>query len=514
MIVKLDTLGSSGILSDPHPTHLPPNAINSLVNGWCETGSVHFVGGEIKLFNLGCKPLYHTLYTPPGSTEQQFIVSDGVRVLAYNPSGVEQTLKADLDGGAVTFTTLNGILVFNSETDGPFFVNITGASIDPLPGWNATWRCRQIIAFKYYLVALGFKEGVQELPYLIRWSTSADPGAIPTSWTPAADNDAGDLLLADTPGPIVTSIGVANALWVVKTDSIYALQWVGGTFIFQSSKLTEMIGSRIPLGVCEFQSGLALLTSNDVFYFDGQNLKSLARSQIRDRLFEAIAPQWRYAQLFASSRRGMLMVGAPSSSSGTLLNELYLFNLQEGIWSHKDFYYGYGMDEGFVQAHVGAVKTWDASAGSWEEQPGIWNQNAYDPEEKQIILYRTNAQDTAWWVEVWSRSFPANQAGLAIHAQIARHGIPLVESNQVVMIRKIWVEVTGDVSEVEFYVGIQKAEESPLIKQGPWKVIPNQTNQFAPRLTGRFFYWEMKVRQPGSWRLASLMVDFMPAGER
>lgn len=519
--LKLEAIGTGGLLTDLPPTQLPPSAINLLTNGLCQDGSVRFVGGEIKLVDISIKPLYHYLYVSPGTDNNLFIVSDGVKVHAYNSDGLVKQLKSGLNGGAVTFTTLNGILVFNSETNGPFFVNIQSdgslGDTDQLPDWKTNWRCKQIIAYKYYLIALGFKEGIQELPYLIRWSNSADPGAIPSSWTPLASNDAGDVIIADTQGIIITSVLIRDALWIIKEDSIYSLQWVGGQFIFQTTKLTDMIGSRISSSVCEFQSGLALLTSDDVFYFNGQTLTSLVRGLVRDKIFSGIGDNWRNTQLMASSRRGMLLLGAPSRNSEKLLNNIYIFNINDGGWSHKDFYYGYGFNEGFVKKELIVPPAWDDITETWNQivgELGIWDPGVYDPAEKQIILYKTNANDTEWWIEVWSRAFDTNQADQAIKAVVGRSGLSLIQHDQIVMVKDIWVEVAGNVEEVEFTVGIQKAQRSQIIKQGPWKVIPNETNKFSPRITGRFFHWQMNVNSIGNWRLISLIIDFEPAGER
>lgn len=512
--LKLDVLGVGGLLTDQPPTQLPPNAINSLTNGLCKDGSIQFIGGNIALFSISIRPLFYTIYIPPGTTNNQFIVSDGFTVMSYDTEGHEKILKENLNGGNITFTVLNAILVFNSETDGPFFLNLTTDAVESLPGWDPDWRCKQIIAFKYYLVALNFKENTQEIPYLIRWSVSADPGAIPNSWTPEASNDAGDVIIADTPGTIVTSLQITNALWIIKEDSIYILQWVGGQYIFQTQKLTDMIGSRIPLGVCEFQSGLAILTNDDLFYFNGQSLQSLTKGIISNKIFKGIGDKWRYAQLFSSSRKGMLFLGAPSSSSGFLLNDIYILNTIDNGWSHKDFYCGYGFEEGFVKKTLVPTPAWDDAVTTWNTQLGIWDEGEFDPADKQMILYRANPDDTAWWIEVWNSSFKTNKDSQPIIATAGRSGIPLVLSNQIVMIKDIWVEVTGDVESVDFYVGIQKAQESPIIKQGPWKITPNVTNKFSPRLTGRFFYWEIDVKLAGTWRVHSLIVDFMPAGER
>lgn len=527
--IRLDNLGQQGLITDIHPTQLPPNIVNVLENAICEEGSIEHCGGERKLIDIAVKPKYHYVYTPPTGTETYFVISDGYKLYGYGLDGSFVDLLTGQGGnalgGAITFTTLNGILVCNSTTNGAWFVDLDIGQneliLQPLPGWGIDWRCQKIIAYKYYLIALGASiASGEQFPFYIRWSNSADPGSIPTTWDILASNDAGDNMLADTDGKIITAIQVGNALWIVKEDAIYAANWVGGQYIFQFTKLTGNIGSRLILGATEFGNGIALLGMDDIYFFDGVSIKSLVANKIKKRLFNLVGPdKWRDAQIKSCYNRSRLLVAAPRTAADDMLYDMLILNSYDQAWSHKLLYTGYGFDESFIKPLPGEPESnvqWDAKVGTWDSTlEGSWNKGTYDPYEKQLILYKANPLNTSqYWIEVWHNTLYTDSNGEPIESTVGRKGITFVTGDHVFMVKDVWIELTGSVDQAEIYLGMQSAMDGTTQFTGKFTIKPNETIKFSPRITGRFLSWFLEVKVVGNWRLSALTFDYELAGER
>ena len=137
---RIANLGEVGLNTDVAPTLLPANVVTGLNNVVPVNGSLETARGELRLFDLDIEPRYHTAYRSfkfDGlAARQWFIVSDGVDVYAYHLQAdgtliTEQITPTDDDtatgtpepwlGGLVSFADLNGVLVINSETNGPFY---------------------------------------------------------------------------------------------------------------------------------------------------------------------------------------------------------------------------------------------------------------------------------------------------------------------------------------------------------------------------------------------------------
>jgi hypothetical protein len=92
-----------------------------------------------------------------------------------------------------TLCDFNGVLVLNNSVDDPVYWNGNPASsIATISGWSAGNSADALRSFKYYLVALGVTKSGTKYPYRVQWSNAAEQGSLPTTWTAAATNDAGE----------------------------------------------------------------------------------------------------------------------------------------------------------------------------------------------------------------------------------------------------------------------------------------------------------------------------------
>ena len=116
--------------------------------------------------------------------------------------------------------------MLNAPPNPPYEVVRGGGAATVIPGWPANTHCFTMTGYKYYLVAGGVYGPGAPLESLVMWSDAAEPGALPTSWTPRPDNDAGDLSMADFAGPILAAHALSDAL--ISTSSGVCSRRLGG----------------------------------------------------------------------------------------------------------------------------------------------------------------------------------------------------------------------------------------------------------------------------------------------
>jgi hypothetical protein len=86
-------------------------------------------------------------------------------------------------------------------------------------------------------------EGGTPYPFMVKWSSLAVPGALPSTWNEAdATQDAGEFDLAEGQDPIVDGLGLKDSFIVYKESSTWALDYIGGAFILKSRKVSGMSG--------------------------------------------------------------------------------------------------------------------------------------------------------------------------------------------------------------------------------------------------------------------------------
>jgi hypothetical protein len=533
--VRVDKLGSIGITGDAVNSLLPPQAWNKLRDVVTANGSLRSAPGERKLFNLSVAPIYHTAYIDP-SQRWKLVVSDGLKVFVYDildqtELEITPVPATPWTGGFVTFADLNGVLVINSESNGAFYwdSNATPPNniLKPLPGWDADWRCREMVAYRYFLVALGMTEATIELPHKLRWSGSASEGELPTEWVPSLTNDAGDDLLGETSGIIVGGRVVRDYLYIVKEDAIYSLSWVGGEYVMRTDRLKGGIGTRLQRGFSEIQGALAIFTSTDILVFDGQNSKSLIANRVKEAIFSTVSEtDWELSRVYVHRPSSTLWIGIVAAGYRSLSDAL-IYNWDTDTWSHKSLKYGYGFDTANVTLS-GNLPTWDElgpvspfheanprmdTGLTWDQQKnGSWNKGTYQPSTPDVVIYEGNAEGSAWWVSVMALN-NANSDGTAKSCEALRTGIPLEGAAGVMMIREVWPEMTGSIPVGISIGGMENLEDAPYW-DGPYTFDPRYDVSITPRVTGRYMAVKVESNAIGSWNLGALTFDWAKAGER
>ena len=501
--------------------------------------------GDFFIFNV-------TNLSPPG---YDYFEYNGPRPVTVGPSGSHTIVGSEL-----------------------VLYNISSSEIDAYySGWNwdLNWRCLEIAAIRYNLVALGMTENGAEYPHKIRWSNSAEEGTVPSDWKILASNDAGDDILGETAGKIVTSENSRDQLFIIKEDSVYGMRWIGGQYVFQITRLEGGTGTRVPKGVAEVRGNLVILTTGDVIMFDGQNSDSIIDRKVRAALSKIISQDfWDHSIVYYHPpSSNIIIAGASPGSIGQLTSGL-VYSFEENTWGHIHLGYGYGFDTALVSFGTG-IPTWDELGdtdhiisafdsdtlaeinpsgvrkkaqklinarwiigASWDEQiDGNWNQGVVQPSIPSAVLYESNEDDTQWWLSVIgaSTTYSNNRPKTC---RVRRTGIPLLGASRLVQINEVWPEIQGKLIEAEqdgavlidpetgesvespikIRIGVQDVPNGIVTwakdKNGLdyFKIWPESGRSIDPRITGRFLCWEIESFGIGWWSLGALTFEYEDAG--
>lgn len=365
-ILKIEKLGQYGILDDPIPSQLPPNA-------WSNGKNVRFNDGKVVKFRG-----HETFFTPSAdwdgggvtnTTDQIYFllpVAEGNNyywiycglndVAVYDSSTGNSTEITRVSGNytatdaSVDWTgcIIGGVPVINNGVDTPqqwATVDPSTTKLTDLTGFAASAdKCGALRAYKNYLVAMDVTKSGVRYASLVKWSDSSALGSVPTSWDENdATTDAGETELAGTRSDVNVGIcldGMAlrDSFIIYKDDSIWSMNFVGGTFVFEFRKIYSAQGMLARRCMAEFEGQHFVVGQADVFVHDGANFKSVIDTKLLEELFKSIDPTY-YDRTFVYANyayQEMWVCFVENASGYTWPNKAFVWNWRHETWGTRD----------------------------------------------------------------------------------------------------------------------------------------------------------------------------------
>lgn len=303
----------------PAPELAPEFWGGAIQNAVFRNGFARRVSGSRGAYGAWPDPLLHLLNARVSTTNfwlgwgadsitaRETSNSDGV-----TPSGGLQTVD---NPWQYSSALLNGVPAFTNGLDAPhYWAGDVGTPFEELPGWPAGTTCKTLTAFKYHFFALDIDEPGGHFEGKLMWSDAAEPGTVPSSWTPAANNEAGDTELSDTPGPLMCAVPIRGSLLIYKRSSLYAADYVGVGEIYTFRPLFSNMGALTRRAVCDVNGQHVVVTDGDIVLTDGTNRRSIGEARMRERLFANIDNE-HYENLYTVHNRakGEVLIAFPES---------------------------------------------------------------------------------------------------------------------------------------------------------------------------------------------------------
>ena len=485
---------------------------------WSRVENMRFRAGFAERFrgmtNVMTTPTITPYFiTPYQTTNDRFWVYAGTqKVFADNGTTQTEITPASLFTGGVddrwTGGTLAGLLVLNNGIDNPQYWNGNVATdLATLPGWNTNWKANSIRPFKNYLVALNVSKSGTRYPHMVKWSHSADPGTMPTSWDETdVTKDAGEQDLAETPDLLVDSLAMGDALIIYKERSMYSMTFVGQPYIWRfqrlpgdSGMLSRGCGVATPVGH-------VVLTAGDVIVHQAQGVESIADAQVRKYIFNSI-DQTNYKRAFVTSnpQKNEVLICFPVNGGDGTCQKAAVWNWVDKTWGLRDLSsVTYGAS-GQANITTGST-TWDTDSDTWDTDATEWNETEYSPNEARLLFCRSTPAISAF-------DSGTTDYGTAFTALLERSAMTFGDATANKMIRTIYPRFdAGSGTTIQIQCGYAfSSTQAPTWKPATTFTV-GTSNKADIFCNGKYLAIRFFTTGNAKWRLRSFDIDLVTTG--
>lgn len=397
--IRIPNAGSAGVIKDLSVHELPPNA-------WTDASNVRMLDGYAQQF-LGHGAAYGTPSVTPYHVlpvnvgdARYWLYAGAQKIYAVTISGgvavhtnlTRQSAGVDVNYTGVpnawTSTLLSGIPIFNAgnTVDPPQQWDLNPANrMTTLSNWPANTYCKAMRTYKNFLIALNVTKGSNNFPFMVKWSSPADPGGVPATWDETdATNDAGEFDLAESNGRIIDGLQLRDSFMIYKEDSVWRMTYTGGPFVFSFQKVLGVSGALNRNCIVEVDGWHFVLTGSDVVVHDGQSATPILDKQSRRALFQDMDVQ-------AIDRSFVF--------KNPFLNEVFVCYASAGnsipnkamVWNYRDKTVSYRTLPNLHHANYGTVDfslsdSWDADSDPWNSDLTLWNGPGFTPNTTRVLM--------------------------------------------------------------------------------------------------------------------------------
>lgn len=201
---------------------------------------------------------------------------------------------------------LGGVPILNNGGDSPQFWNSysVGTKMQDLTNWPgagsapATTKCLVMRSFLSYLIALNMTTSGTNFPHRVRWSSSASPGNLPSTWDfTDPTNDAGQNDLPDVDSGLILDGGVlGNQFFIYKESAVWRMAFIGAPYIFSFQVFLPTTGILCSRAVAttgplpNSQVMHVLATQDDIVAHNGFMVESILNKRMKRYLAANLDP--------------------------------------------------------------------------------------------------------------------------------------------------------------------------------------------------------------------------------
>lgn len=527
-LVPLRNLAAIGVVTDKLGHETPYNAWTAADNVTFRNGYAQNLKGHYQVFGApACRPQWIFPYADPATGSYFWIYAGlndaGTGAIGHYNGSVHTDvtrLSSAITVGGIAWTggALQGLVYINSGFDIPQMLDVAGGAANTvdLVNWPSGYKARVIRPFREFMVALDVTVGVTRNPYRVMWSHPAEPFAVPSSWTPAANNLAGSVYLAEGADYCIDCLPLRGANIIYKQNSTWVMRYTGGNQVFTFERLFGDHGILAPRCVKEFGQGFHFVaTVGDIRVHDGVSSRSIANDRVKETIFREIdKTNYHLSYVFSHRKADEIWFCYPTDGF-TYANRAAIWNVASGAWSFRDL-------PGAAHIAYGVIDTgddsWGADTQAWGDDTTAWGELGYNPAEHNVMIAMPSATtaasklfygDTSNQFDGTAIASKIEKTGLDI-AGVANDGLisdPSVEKEIVA----VWPKLTG--GPVNITVGSADTADGAYTWETPQSFSPQTDYKLDFRTNGR--YLGLRLESSGvNWELSELILDIVPNGER
>jgi len=520
-IVSFNNIASLGIAKDPVPVTLPAN--DKVGFAWTDAMNMRFKDGYITkmpgyelLFNCSVAPYFSSRIDYTGATSiylyaglsKVYCMHNGTHYnITRQTTGVDVDYHADKDH-MWNMTTLNNFPVLTNLADTPQAWTNVGPSnrLVNLPNWPTNYLAKVIRSYKAYLIALDVTNSLgNRNKNLIKWSTGALPGALPTTWDisdPTAD--AGEYQFSDSDGWLVDCLPLNDFNIIYKNSSTYIMSYVGGTEIFSIRKIFPSVGLLAPNCAAFFKGKHFAVTSDDVIVHDGFQYQSVIDGKNKRYLFKNINPNSIDRTFVVPNYENAEMWICFPTGSSTYANSALIFNYETGVWTRRALPETSHISSGFID--ITDSVTWQAASTTWANTNVPWDKSRYN----KISWSLSMCVPTDSKIYLIDKSNIINDNNIPAYAYLERINFPLSDDQHMKFVKRIWLKtnkVTGSNDIINVHVGTSLTTTGEPVWQGPYTFNTVTDDKLDCLCFGRYISIRISTSTDLVWELHGFDVE-------
>jgi len=526
MIVKLTDVGSVGWIDDipAHDLSDTPLAWSSARNFVFRGGLAERASGYAGGFDLTPTAASYGLFSATKTDGTAFLVGCGTdKAFSYTGTTENELTGSTMAATADTKWTggiFTGFVIANETVNAPAFIAISelaaATNFAALTNWPASTLCKVIRPWKNFLVAGAITESSTLYPYKVRWSTAAVPGTLPASWVATTSNDAGSQDLSADDGMIIDMVPLGDQLAIFRESGIWLMRYIGGS---DATNRLVMAFNRVPAGAtagmignnCGVELpgiGIAALSNNDAYVFDGQKATSVLDKRLRRWLFDNIdATNRRRSFVLNHATDSEIWFCIPTNGSAACTKAV--------VWNYKDNTTGVrDLPNATAGIHAQVSETTAISWGSlsaleWSTVASTyasWDAFPAVPISRKTVLSSTDNK-----LYIIGNGNTAN--GSTFTAEIQRDYISFGDNQKVKYFRSIWPRFDAvNAQSIEISIGVSmEVGETP-----DWQTAKVWTHGTSRKIdvnkSGRYLSIRLRSTTGSPWKIRSMDIDLQPQG--
>lgn len=434
------------------------------------------------------------------------------------PAGVNGSLVAgvitndanyNMVPNQITSTLLGGIPIINPGNliDPPQRWNLDiNMRCQTLDNWPAGWFCKSLRTYKQFLVALGNVDDRGALPLMVKWSTAAEPGTVPSTWDGGDPTAlAGEVDLAEGGDPILDGLQLRDSFMIYKEQSVWRMDFVGGQDVMRFQKVFGVSGAMNRNCIVEIDGVHVVLTGSDVVAHDGQTVTQVLDKQARRTLFQDM-------DVDATDRAFVV--------KNPFLNEVFICYASIGfsvpnralVWNYKDKTVSYRDIPALHHANYGTVDnvrggTWESDPDPWDSDLTAWDGPDFTPSTTRVLM----ASDVG---KLYLLDSSASYDGVKPDAVLERVGLSFGEAESIKLIKGIRARITGNLGEtVMIDVGASPDPYTLPTYSATMTHTIGQTVACDCFVSGRYIALRLRSGSAYFWRLDAYDIDVGGAGK-
>jgi hypothetical protein len=418
-----------------------------------------------------------------------------------------------------TSNVFNGALLLNNGYDLPQVYSTNTSKMVDLTAWPSTDKCGVLRPFKNYLVALDITEGSNRRPTMVKWSDTAPLGEVPASWTAVdASSQAGYNILPDTQGQVLEGKALGDTFFIYKNDAVWAMQFIGGNFVFSFRKVFSDVGILAKDCVAEYDNKHFVVGVDDVYVHDGTTKKSVISNKMQEFFYNDInTDHVSKVRCVANNARKEMIIYYPNfSSENGIANTAITWNWESDSWSKRDIGNISHITTGLVSEDTDG-RSWGADTGTdtWEGSTGVWDTQTYNPAVNSLVYISQGLTPQLSSINLGNSGleirFPTTRD--TYESFVEREGIDFGDDKGYKYVHAIYPHMVGE-GTIKIYVGTEEFQGGGISWSQPQEFVVGQDYKVNFRKSGRYIAVRFEGDGGSLWGLTGYSMEYSLEGRQ